>query len=147
MPPKSCGWPVWWLGAATVLGAALSVLCRAALLKFLPLSALLKCRVLLVKFGMFGVNTFEDEVKAVKEGALPLQFKLNDVFEELVTEEIASKFHLDRDDTMATVFALRGNVSWKRFFGRCKVMRGKTAADVGHDYLEFIDQRSMAARE
>ena len=74
-------------------------------------------------------------MKAVNDGDLPLQVKLHDVFEGLVVVEIASNFHLDRDDTMATLFALSVTSLWKCFFRRCKVMRGNTAADVGHDYL------------
>ena len=37
-----------------------------------------------------------------------LQVKLNDVCERLNVEEIASRFHFDRDDAMATLFELGG---------------------------------------
>ena len=76
-------------------------------------------------------------VKAVSDGGPPsplwgpfvnmsvLQVKLNGVFEGLNVEVIALAFHLDRAQLCA----------WK------------TPDSLGHDYLEFMDQRNMAARE
>ena len=57
-----CGLPVWWLGAAALLGAALSVIGRFALLKFvaalsvLGRAALLKCCAFQVKFCKFAIE-------------------------------------------------------------------------------------------
>ena len=126
--------------------------CIAGCRAFSPLSSRL-AEVLhqrFFKFCKFAVATFmktEEPLWGPHVKRSLLRVKLNDVSEELNVVEIASKFHLDRDDTMATLCGLGEDVSLETFLRKVQLFAGETADSLAMTTSEFMDHRTMLARE
>ena len=117
-----CGLPVWCVIAAALLGAALSVTCRAAMLK---------CFANMCRFFKFAVATFEkSEVKAVNDGGLPGPLWRPHVDTSSMTSSRGSAWRRSlpsftwTEMTRWRPFLSWGVTSrWKRYFGRCSSLK------------------------